>query len=133
MSADRLGLSCQPHLLEKIVLATTKKTRTLDEIEAEIHRLQEEAKAIRQAEIADVIVKMKTAIAHYGLTAQDLGLAGNRGKARAKAGVARGKPAPAVKYRDEAGHTWSGRGKRPTWFRDALAAGKTAEQLLAKG
>jgi len=113
-------------------MATTKKNRSLDEIEAEIHRLQEEAKAIRQAEVADVISKMKVAIAHYGLTAQDLGLAGGRGKSRAKSVAVRGKAAPAVKYRDEAGNTWSGRGKRPTWFRDALAAGKTPEQLLAK-
>lgn len=113
-------------------MATTKKTRSLDEIEAEIHRLQEEAKAIRQAEIADVVSKMKVAIAHYGLTAQDLGLTGGRGKPRAKPAATRSKPAPAVKYSDEAGHTWSGRGKRPTWFREALAAGKTPEQLLAK-
>lgn len=113
-------------------MATTKKNRSLDEIEAEIHRLQEEAKAIRQAEVADVISKMKVAIAHYGLTAQDLGLVGGRGKPRAKSTGVRSKAAPAVKYRDDAGNTWSGRGKRPTWFREALAAGKTAEQLLAK-
>jgi DNA-binding protein H-NS len=114
-------------------MATTKKTRTLDEIEAEIHRLQEEAKAIRAAEIAEVVGKMKQAIVHYGLTAQDLGLAPRRAssKVKAKAPASSGKPVAAVKYRDEAGNSWSGRGKRPTWFREALAAGKTPEQLLA--
>jgi len=35
-----------------------------------------------------------------------------------------------AKYTDGAGRTWSGVGKRPNWFKDALAAGKTAEELL---
>jgi len=41
------------------------------------------------------------------------------------------KPAGAIKYRDEAGNTWTGRGTRPKWFLAAVAAGKTPEQLLA--
>ena len=36
-----------------------------------------------------------------------------------------------IKYRDEAGNAWTGRGKRPQWYLAALASGKTAEQLLA--
>ena len=31
------------------------------------------------------------------------------------------------------GHTWGGVGKRPDWCKAALAAGKTPENLLAKG
>jgi DNA-binding protein H-NS len=34
------------------------------------------------------------------------------------------KSAGVVKYSNGAGGTWGGRGKRPTWLRDALAAGK---------
>lgn len=33
------------------------------------------------------------------------------------------------RYRDENGNTWIGRGIRPRWLKDALAAGKTLEQL----
>ena len=36
-----------------------------------------------------------------------------------------------VKYRDDAGHAWSGRGPKPGWIKDAMAAGKTLEQLTA--
>ena len=32
-------------------------------------------------------------------------------------------------YGDGNGRTWTGRGRRPQWFIDALAAGKTAEDL----
>lgn len=52
-----------------------------------------------------------------------LGRAGTRGKARGKV-----KP----KYRNPADttQTWSGRGKRPNWFRAALSAGKKEKDLL---
>ena len=68
--------------------------------------------------------------------------AGNAGKSVAADG---GKPAKnrrksafakpaakAVKFKDDQGHTWGGIGKRPEWFKVALAAGKTPEDLLAK-
>ena len=53
------------------------------------------------------------------------------GKRRKKAG-----PKPSVrtvKFKDDKGNTWGGMGKRPGWFKAALASGKTPEELLAKG
>jgi DNA-binding protein H-NS len=41
------------------------------------------------------------------------------------------KRAPVAKYKDDAGHSWSGRGPKPGWFKDALAAGKSLAQLAA--
>ena len=38
-----------------------------------------------------------------------------------------------VKFKDDQGNTWGGIGKRPAWFKAALASGKTPEELLAKG
>lgn len=130
-------------------MATRKKTtRSLEEIQAEIRRLEAEAQAVRQAEVAEVVGKIQEAIKHYGLTAEDLGLAPKRrGRkpgtraARAVAGKApssRAKPkaksaakkAGVAKYGDDQGNTWTGHGKRPKWFLDALAAGKSAEELL---
>ncbi|AOZ05941.1 H-NS family nucleoid-associated regulatory protein [Cupriavidus malaysiensis] len=43
--------------------------------------------------------------------------------------VARLRP---VRYRDQAGNTWSGRGKRPAWIETALASGKALDELLAE-
>ncbi len=42
--------------------------------------------------------------------------------------------ASTAKYRDPKDHakSWSGRGKRPQWFKAALAAGAKPESLLAK-
>jgi DNA-binding protein H-NS len=38
---------------------------------------------------------------------------------------------PVVKYKDDAGHTWSGRGPQPGWLKAALAAGKTVQDFAA--
>ena len=53
------------------------------------------------------------------------------GRSKAAPAVAGDKKAVAPKYRDPANatQTWTGRGKQPHWVRDALAAGKTLEQL----
>lgn len=40
------------------------------------------------------------------------------------------KTAGVIKYRDDAGNAWTGRGKRPQWYLNAIAAGKTPQQLL---
>ena len=37
----------------------------------------------------------------------------------------------ALKYADDAGNTWSGRGPRPRWVKDALASGKSLSDLLS--
>lgn len=62
-------------------------------------------------------------IAKFGLTAQDLGLRKPR-KVSAK------RPPVPVKYRDEDGNVWSGRGKMATWMRVALENGRTKEDFL---
>jgi DNA-binding protein H-NS len=36
----------------------------------------------------------------------------------------------AVKYRDAAGNTWTGRGSQPRWLRAALSAGQSIERFL---
>lgn len=48
-----------------------------------------------------------------------------RGRKRAQGKAGR------IKYRDNAGNAWSGRGPRPRWLTDALAAGKSLDDLRA--
>ena len=126
-------------------MATKKSGPTLAALNAQIAALQAQADALRKKEVAEVVAKIKDAIAHYGLTAADLGLAtvarknatllataGDKpaSKRRKKAGP---KPsARTVKFTDDQGNTWGGMGKRPAWFKAALASGKTPEELLAK-
>jgi DNA-binding protein H-NS len=113
-------------------------TKTYSQLMKQIDSLQREAQEMKRKEMDGVVSRIKEAIRAYGLTAADLGLATPRGpRAAAAPKRRRGRPAAnkangAAKYRDEAGNAWVGRGKRPTWLRDALAAGKQLSDFLVK-
>lgn len=115
-------------------------TKSYTQILQQIESLKAEAEAVRRQEVEGVIARIKEAIAVYGLTAEDLGLAPQpRGRsnaspakpARAKGKASAAQEGKAVRYRDDAGNTWGGRGPRPRWLRNALAAGKTLDDLAA--
>ena len=109
-----------------------KKARSLEEIEAEIRQLQEEASAVRDAEKAEVVQRMKNDIRLYKITAQDLGLgldtstapAGKKSRSSSKT------PIDPNKYSDGKGNRWSGRGKHPKFVADHIANGGTKDDLL---
>jgi DNA-binding protein H-NS len=131
-------------------MARKRTIRTIQDIDAEIAQLQRERDRVRDADKADVIARMKEAIGYYAITAADLGLkakpgrpgavaaraAGKRAGGAKTTGVAKSIKAPKkkravgrVKFRDDAGHTWSGFGPRPKWLVEALASGKTEDEL----
>lgn len=109
--------------------------QTYEQIQKRIETLQREAEVLRRKEVAGVVARIKEAIAAYGLTAADLGLAGGSSRAakppKARAVKAAKRPASkvAVKYRDADGNTWTGRGLQPRWLKAALAAGKKLEDF----
>ncbi|MCW5632466.1 MAG: H-NS histone family protein [Rubrivivax sp.] len=119
--------------------------KTYEQLRKQIQALEAEAEKARRNEAAEVIARIRDAIAHYGLTAADLGLGGGAksvraarkrpgrkpGRPRKAAGATAGRKV-APKYRDEKGNTWAGRGKRPVWLRDALAAGRKLEDFAIK-
>ena len=119
----------------------SEMTRSLAQVNAQIAKLQQQADALKAKEAKGVIAHIREAIAHYELTAADLGLNGaaptqrrvdakTAGKKAAK-GRPKGKAANVVKYSNSAGDTWSGRGRRPRWFTEALEGGASQESLLA--
>lgn len=113
-------------------------SKTYSQLMEEIEALRREAEAVRQQEVDGVVARIKEAIAFYGLTAEDLGLTGTRRGRPPRGGRAPAKPtarstsrgqSSQPKYRDEHGNSWSGRGPRPGWFKDALASGRRAEEF----
>ena len=113
-------------------------TKTLAQLQKQIARLEQQADQIKKKEMADVIARIKEAIAFYELTPADLGFGrgGKSGQAAKKSRrgavkKAGRKTVGKIKYRDDQGHAWTGHGRRPAWFVEALAAGKTAEDLKA--
>lgn len=124
--------------------------KSLKQVLSQIEKLQKEAESLRSKEISGVVARIREAIDHYGLTPEELfgtGVkSGGRGRragksatatkpARKAAGKTGGTGRPSMgspKYHDGAGRTWTGVGKRPNWFKDALASGKKAEDLLIR-
>jgi DNA-binding protein H-NS len=115
--------------------------KSLSQVTAQIEKLQREAKTLKDREVKAVIARIKEAIGHYGLTSSDLGLAGSRGAGRgtaAKIAVKKGakraarKAAGVPKYRSADGKTWTGHGRAPNWYKEALASGSAPESLLLK-
>lgn len=106
--------------------------RTLAQVRKQIEKLEKEADRLKTSEAAGVVQRIKTAIDSYGLTAEDLfgnstRLAAKRQKAAAK--KIKKSPAPA-KYRDkQTGKTWTGHGKRPGWFVEAIEGGAKAQEM----
>ena len=115
--------------------------KTLIQIHKQIAALQKQADSLKAKDFNGVVARIREAVAYYGITAADLFGAGPAaGKAARKTRAPRGtakkagkrkSPLP-PKFRDEAGNHWSGHGKRPNWYKAALAAGKTPEDLLVR-
>ena len=109
----------------------------LDEIDNEILTLQGRIAEL-QSRRAELLSKEKTTklaevrkiISQYGITATELKLSAKTGKGRKT--IAAPASAAEVKYRSAAGETWSGgRGRKPQWVKEAMAAG-TLEQSAVK-
>jgi DNA-binding protein H-NS len=113
--------------------------KSLTQLTAQIEKLQKQAQAIKAKELDDVISRIKEAIGHYGLTAADLGLTRSRaaksaaaGKAAAKKGkTGKARKTGAIMFRSVDGQRgWTGRGRAPNWFKQAIAEGASKESLL---
>jgi len=102
-------------------------TQTYSNLQQQIATLQAQAEELKRSEIAAVISQAKAAIQAYGITVQDL--FGAKGARTAKASKRKGPPSREAKYVDGKGNAWVGRGKRPTWLSDALAAGAKLEDF----
>ena len=90
----------------------------LQEINEEMERLQNEAKSVRAQLVDEILVAMK----EYGITLADLGQHQSNRRDRNPA-----------KYANPYGEgTWSGSGRRPKWFKEAIENGVSEEEMLIK-
>ena len=108
------------------------KPSSLDLSKLSLLELQELAKEVeteivtrRETEKQRVLDQMRELAGSIGMTPEEL-LLGRQ----ARAGAAKVQ----AKYRnpDDPSLTWSGRGKRPAWVNEALASGKTLEEMAVE-
>ena len=97
---------------------------TLTELIAQKEALEKQIQEQRQTELSDAIGKVRSLIAEYGLTQEDI-----FGSARAPKKVkTEGTNKVAAKYRDPvSGKEWSGRGLAPKWLQ-----GRDKSEFLIK-
>ncbi len=100
--------------------------QTYAQIQDQIASLQKKAEALREKEVQGVIGRIQVAIAHYGLTPEQLFPASSSSASAGKPGTKR---KARTAYSDGQGNAWSGFGKRPAWLREALASGRRLEDL----
>ncbi len=118
------------------------KESSYAELKAELEALQKRTEQARLAEIQAVAQRAAAMLNEYQVSLAELRAAGYRpaddlakrvGRPRRAGGSAEPKTSSAreVKFRDPSneGNTWSGRGARPKWIREALAAGRTLESF----
>ena len=96
---------------------------TLQELIAQKESLEKLIQETRQTELADAVGKVKTLIAEFGLTQEDI-FGTSRGAKKVKPEGSK----VAAKYRDPfSGKEWSGRGLAPKWLQ-----GKDKNDFLIK-
>lgn len=99
----------------------TQDTNTdtlLGDIDASIKQLQAQRAALLAASRDAALAEVLDAVRIYSFTARELGLIKLRTDPRAS---------PKVKYKDENGNTWTGRGGVPRWI---VKSGKPKEAFL---
>jgi|KBSMisStaDraftv2_1062788.scaffolds.fasta_scaffold598422_2 DNA-binding protein H-NS len=116
--------------------------KSYSQMQKQIAKLQREAEGLKKKEIGGVVERIKTAIAHYELTPEDLfggpakrsapsKAAGKGSTTPSRGATQKGKKIP-IKYRDENGNTWTSRGSKPRWLVAALESGRKIEDFLVK-
>lgn len=109
-----------------------------DALKAKIAQLQKQLSAAQNRK-APAIKKVKALMKKLGVTLTDLagteaqpkGRPGRKPRTAGKKGPKRGGKV-AIKYRDDKGNTWSGRGKTPRWLAEAEKAGARRDHFLIK-
>ena len=104
---------------------------TYAELKAKAEKFAAEAEAQRVKELDAVIADMKAKMVEYGVTPEDLGIrASTAPKKRVVDSMAKAASKGIVKYRSPTGETWGGgRGRKPKWVVEAVAAGKKIEDF----
>lgn len=113
---------------------------TLENIQAKIEKLQQQADAIKAERTQAVVQQIQELMLEYGLTAKDIGTPSNWKARRLNGHGAGSKGKLPPKYMNpKTGETWSGHARPPAWIKDAkdrskfLINGKAAHASAQKG
>jgi DNA-binding protein H-NS len=101
----------RPKNLENMSLAELSK------MQADIERMKADKKNVARASVREKILALAK---QHGFDIHEL--LGRKGSGKGKRGKV------AIKYRDNAGNTWTGRGRMPRWMVAATKGGKAKKE-----
>ncbi|MEM9796707.1 MAG: H-NS histone family protein [Pseudomonadota bacterium] len=110
--------------LEKMSKAALEKERA--DAEARLKEISKAQAEFDGRRIKELRAEIEAKLAKEGYSLDDL--LGGKAKKRGGGG-ARGKAPAKYRHPENAAMTWSGRGRQPAWYKDALAAGKKPADL----
>lgn len=96
------------------------ETMSLDELKALQKQVAQAIEGYKDRERLKALAELEAKAQEMGFSLSDL--LGTK-KTRKGAGI------PKYRHPDDAAVTWTGKGRRPAWVNEALAAGKTMEDL----
>ena len=106
------------------------RIKSLSVLRAQIRALEKRAQSI-EAKADKKITQLVALIQRHGLSLADWKRAVSFSKTRRRGGPRKGKRVP-VKYADDKGNKWTGRGRPPLWLVAAEKAGKKRDSFLLK-
>ncbi|WKB50829.1 H-NS histone family protein [Eleftheria terrae] len=103
--------------------------KTYAQLRNEMEALQHRMEAARRKEGAGALKEIRKLASLYGFTAEDVFGDGPKGGTALKTS-SQAPTQDGPKYQDGHGNSWSGRGPRPRWLREALERGEAIESFL---
>lgn len=112
---------------ENVTTMTAKldlDSMSLDELKALQKQLAKAIDGFEDRKKREAMAELEAKARDLGFSLEQLlGVSTTEKRIRAKAG-------PKYAHPENPEMTWSGRGRKPSWFEEALASGKTAEDML---
>ena len=105
------------------------KKLSLAELDRLAKRIAREIKSKEARNKKDARQALEKVAKEYGVSIEDIVSGAKKTKKTKGKAKPRAKAAPKYRNPDDAAQTWSGRGRRPEWYKAALAAGKSEKDL----
>lgn len=107
---------------------------TLSELEAQIAELTAKADQMRLEQHSKAVADAQAIINSFNLKASDLVFSSGKDKSEksAKSVSLKSTKKAEIKYRDNNGNGWSGRGLKPRWLTAELESGKSLSDFLVQ-
>jgi len=107
------------------------RIKSLSVLRAQIRALERRARSI-ESKADKKITQLVSLIQRHSLSLGDWKRAVMLSKTRRRGGPRKGKRVP-VKYADDKGNKWTGRGRPPLWLVAAEKSGRKRDSFLVKG